>query len=76
MNVNKLVRMANQIAENFDYGAGDDKAADGVLDHLRRFWTPDMKAAIIEYRQSDGASLSKVAALAVDRLAEERSTAA
>jgi len=72
MDVNKLVRMANQIAANFDYGIGDDKAADGVLDHLTRFWTPDMKAAIIEYRSQGAGGLSRVAALAVERLAEKR----
>jgi len=71
MDVNKLVRMANQIADNFDYGVGDDKAADGVLDHLSRFWTPEMKAAIIEYRGRGEGGLSRIAALAVERLAEK-----
>lgn len=76
MNVDKLVRMANQIAANFEYGQGKEKVAEGVLDHLRRFWTPDMKTSIIEYREQGGAGLSEVASMAVGKLAEERSDAA
>lgn len=75
MNVNKLVRMANQIADNFAYGADDAKAAAGVADHLRRFWTPDMRKLIVEHVNGGGAGLNKVAALAVARLAEEKAPA-
>jgi hypothetical protein len=69
MNINKLVRMANQIADNFDYGTDKEKAAAGVFDHLSRFWTPEMKQAIIEYRQRGESGLSAVADRAVDQLA-------
>jgi formate dehydrogenase subunit delta len=75
MDVNKLVRMANQIATNFDYGQGKQQAAASVLDHLRRFWTADMKDAIVAYHREGAQSLSEVAALAVEKLAEERSAA-
>ena len=67
---NKLVRMANQIADNFAYG-DEAKAIDGVLDHLVRFWTPDMKHAIIEQHRSGKAALNEIAAAAVAALAEK-----
>lgn len=66
---NKLVRMANQIADNFDYGKRD-KAVAGVSDHLTRFWTPDMKRAIVEHRQSGKGGLNEIADEAVRSLAE------
>jgi formate dehydrogenase subunit delta len=68
---NKLVRMANQIADNFDYGSNADKAVAGVVDHLMRFWTPDMKQAIIDLEQRGGAGLNEIAAPAVRALADK-----
>ena len=50
MDVEKLVRMANQIATANDYGSDKDKVAAVVADHLTRFWTPAMRIAIIEGR--------------------------
>jgi formate dehydrogenase subunit delta len=76
MIVEKLIRMANQIAANFDFGPDKPKAVDGVADHLRRFWTSAMKAEIIGYQQNGGTELNEIAAQAVARLAEEKSDAA
>ena len=71
MNAAKLVRMANQIAANFD--AGDEASAvAGTADHLRRFWTPEMRREIIEHAERAGGDLSKIAALAVAELARSR----
>jgi len=72
MDVRKLVRMANQIAENFDYGRDEQQAVDNVLDHLRRFWTPDMKTLIVEYSQQQQNDLSQIAAIAVAGLQQEQ----
>jgi formate dehydrogenase subunit delta len=74
MNVEKLVRMANQIAANFEYGADKEKAAAGVADHLQRFWTPSMRAQIIEGCRADTIDLSELAKLAVAKLAEQQRT--
>jgi formate dehydrogenase subunit delta len=68
--VNKLVRMANQIADNFDFGSDQDKAIAGVVDHLTRFWTPDMKEAIIEQQRNGTIGLNEIAAAAVKSLGE------
>jgi formate dehydrogenase subunit delta len=75
MQVEKLVRMANQIAANFEYGPDKDKAAAGVADHLRRFWTPSMRAQIIEGYRQDAIDLSDLAKLAVAKLAEQQPAA-
>ena len=78
MDVNKLVRMANQIATNLDHGKDPENAIAGTLDHLQRFWTPEMRRQIVEhYRHgSNGSSevmeLSFIAAKAVGRLAERQ----
>ena len=72
---NKLVRMANQIADNFNYGARD-KAVAGVLDHLVRFWTPDMKRAIVSQQREGDIGLNDIAAEAVRALSEKIGQAA
>jgi formate dehydrogenase subunit delta len=84
MNTEKLVRMANQIADNFDYGSDRNRAVDGVLDHLTRFWTPEMKQAIVEYQRkgpsgaqsSDDSGLNEIASGAVVKLGENLDAAA
>lgn len=71
----KLVRMANQIADNFDYG-DRDKAVAGVLDHLMRFWTLDMKQTMIEMHRGGDIGLNEIAVKAVEALAEKIGQAA
>jgi formate dehydrogenase subunit delta len=68
MNVEKLVKMANQIAANSDYGPDRDKIAATIADHLTRFWTPEMRRAIIEGHQKNLCALSPMAAKAVEKL--------
>lgn len=67
---NKLVRMANQIADNFNYGSDRSKAVAGVLDHLVRFWTPMMKQTIVEQQKAGDIGLNEIAADAVKALAD------
>jgi formate dehydrogenase subunit delta len=76
MNAEKLVRMANQIAANFDYGPDKGKAVAGVVDHMRRFWTPVMLAEIDEAHRTGTVELTEVAARAVEQLASERGSSA
>ena len=76
MDIDKLVRMANQIAANFDYGADKDKVAAGVADHLTRFWTPSMRLAVIEGHKKKLIELSPVAARAVEMLVPPKTNAA
>ena len=77
MDVEKLVRMANQIAANLDYGADKEKVAVATADHLRRFWNSSMRAAIVDGHSRKLLDLSPIAGRAVEILAaqgEQRST--
>jgi formate dehydrogenase subunit delta len=60
----RLVHMVNQIATNL---ATDNDPVAATTDHILLFWDPRMKKMILE---QDGASLSPVAAAAIDRLRE------
>jgi formate dehydrogenase subunit delta len=47
MDVDNLIEMANRIGEFFDSMPDHDEAVDGVADHIRRFWEPRMRLAIL-----------------------------
>ena len=70
MDVDKLVRMANQIAANFDGGSDEAQAVASVADHIRRFWTPSMRKQIVERWRERPDELSARAAQAIAAIAE------
>lgn len=72
MDLQKLARMANQIAMNLDYGDDDEKTVAGVVDHLRRFWTPLMLDELADGFEAGEAELCDAAARAVEQLAAQR----
>ena len=65
--VDKLVKMANQIASFFSAQKSGDPVA-GMVEHLMKFWEPRMRAAIIEHVAHGGAGLDPFALEAVKRL--------
>lgn len=71
MDTKKLVRMANQIAANLDYGQDRAALIGGVADHLKRFWTPDMRREIVAGYREGTAELDEIAAKAVAKLGED-----
>ena len=75
MEATKLVRMATQISVNWDYGSDKAKAVAGVVDHLRRFWSPLMLDEIAEHIAVGDAELSPIAEQALNELIEERRAA-
>jgi formate dehydrogenase subunit delta len=72
VDVEKLVRMANQIAANLDYGPDQEKTAAATADHLKRFWSSTMRAAVVEGHAKKLLDLTPVAARAVDILAAQK----
>ncbi len=72
MNTAKLVRMANDIAANFDCGLDRATELAGVMDHLGRFWSPGMLDAMARHLQSGDTGLSELAEQALRELIEER----
>ncbi len=65
-----LVRMANQISMFFR-AQGEERAAAGVADHLKKFWEPRMKQAIFEHVDHGGKGLDPIALKAVEALRKE-----
>jgi formate dehydrogenase subunit delta len=64
MDVERLRYMADQIARNFAV-QGEAAAIAATAEHIRLFWDPRMKAAILA---DDRAALSPLVAAAVGRL--------
>ena len=62
--VDKLVRMANQIGDFFA-PQPQANAAEGVANHLKRFWTPKMISEIIARSAEADSGLNPTAALGV-----------
>ena len=60
----KLVKMANQIGDYFA-PQQQELAAEGVANHLKRFWTPKMISEIIARSNEAGSGLNPTAARGV-----------
>ena len=72
MNIDLLIKMANQITDFWEGEAGHDVAVKEVATHLRRYWEPRMRAQIITYyHERQGSGLNDVAKAAVGVLAEQ-----
>jgi formate dehydrogenase subunit delta len=71
MEIDALVRMANQIAANVAHHPQDQAIAE-VEAHLRAFWAPSMRARLAEWVDEGGAGLDAVPKAAVERLGASR----
>lgn len=60
--VQQLVKMANQIAMNLGGGRNEQQAAVETGEHITRFWTPAMRAQLLEYWRSGGEGIAPVVA--------------
>lgn len=67
MSAEKLVRMANQIADFFRT-QNDDAAVAGVTDHIKSFWNPVMRRQIYAHLDNGGAGLNPLALRAIEML--------
>lgn len=58
MNIEHLIKMANQIGAFFDGEPDKTLATNEVASHLKRFWAPTMRQQLIDYnRAHNGAEL-------------------
>ena len=57
MNIDKLISMANQIADNFA-AYPNDMAARKVASHLDEFWEKRMLKGLFDYVATDGSQAS------------------
>jgi formate dehydrogenase subunit delta len=65
--MHRLVYMANQIGKFF-VSQGDEQAVPGILDHLKKFWDPRMRAQILQHLDAGGAGLDPPVRRAVEQL--------
>jgi formate dehydrogenase subunit delta len=72
MDATKLVQMANQIGAFFGAEPDTSTAADGVADHIRRFWDPRMRRALLKWvDERDGEGLQPVVLQALQKHREK-----
>ncbi|MBL8709788.1 MAG: formate dehydrogenase subunit delta [Rhodospirillaceae bacterium] len=72
MNNDRLVSMANQIADFFQ-SYPEAEAVEGVATHIRKFWDPRMRQGIFEHLAAGGAGLKPLALAALKQLAAQQS---
>lgn len=69
MKVEKLVRMANDIADFFNADPDKTIAAEGVKNHISRSWELRMRQSIIDHLNNhNGEGLSPLAKTAVSQI--------
>ena len=72
----RLVTMANQIGRFFAVQAGarggDERAVAEIAEHLRRFWDPRMRDAIVALSPDAAAHLDPLPRRAVEVLAADK----
>ena len=71
MNIDLLIKMANEIGDFFIGADGNDAqaAARDVANHLKRYWEPRMRAQMLKYyEERQGAGLTDLAKNAVGLL--------
>ena len=66
-----MVHMANQIA-GFFAAYPRDQAIDSIADHLKKFWEPRMRMALIEHGNKGGAGLQDLVIAALPKLESHR----
>ena len=65
MNNEHLIRMANQIGVFFESMPDRTEALEGLATHLKKFWDPRMRRALLEMVDSGAGSLSPMVLSAV-----------
>lgn len=68
MNIDHLVRMANDIGNFFKAEPDHAQAVEGVVTHIRRFWDPRMRKEILAYVDNGGLGLMDLVREAVLKL--------
>jgi formate dehydrogenase subunit delta len=71
MDTEHLVKMANDIGNFFNAEPDHALAVQGVVDHLKKFWDPRMRRAIVGSYRAGGAGMSDLVRAAVGRLDDE-----
>ncbi|MEY4932662.1 MAG: hypothetical protein RLZZ403_982 [Pseudomonadota bacterium] len=68
MNIDHLVKMANEIGSFFVTANDEDTAAQLIADHLKRFWDPRMRKQVVAHLAQGGGGFAPAVAKAVAKL--------
>lgn len=68
MNNDNLVKMANNIGAFFSADPDREAAVEGIAQHIRNFWEPRMRKAILAHLESGGAGLDELVLLALTKV--------
>jgi len=72
MSPDKLIYMANQIGRFFA-SQGPAEAVAGTADHIKKFWDPRMRTAILAHLAAGGSGLDPSVRKAVEQLKDGQS---
>jgi formate dehydrogenase subunit delta len=75
MNIERMVEMANDIANFFVSEPDHAAAVAGVAGHIRRYWEPRMRKQMLAHLDAGGHGLSDLAREAVQELARMQKAA-
>jgi formate dehydrogenase subunit delta len=67
MSPDRLIYMANQIGAFFR-SQGESRAVPGITEHIKKFWDPRMRKAILAHLETGGAGLDPDVRNAVEAL--------
>jgi formate dehydrogenase subunit delta len=65
MEIERLVKMVNDIARFFEADPDHAEAVKGIVGHITRFWDPRMRREIVAHAKAGGGDLSALAREAV-----------
>jgi formate dehydrogenase subunit delta len=65
MHVENLIKMANQIGSFFEAEPDKEQARQDIASHLKRFWDPRMRKAIIAHVDQGGEGLLEIVTSAI-----------
>ncbi|WP_374369490.1 formate dehydrogenase subunit delta [Dongia sp.] len=71
MNNDRLVSMANQIADFFQ-SYPEAEAVEGIATHIKKFWDPRMRQGIFAHLAAGGAGLKPLTLKALQQLATQQ----
>jgi formate dehydrogenase subunit delta len=72
MSPDRLIYMANQIGAFFK-SQGHDRAVPGIAEHIKKFWDPRMRSAILAHLDGGGEGLDPEVRAAIETLKARRS---
>lgn len=71
MHIENLIKMANQIGLFFEAEPDQEQAAKDIASHLKRFWDPRMRTAIIAHVDQGGTGLKEIVTTAIKSQREQ-----